>query len=129
MGNSGRLVDKALAQAAVSLKVPKDAVETALLVDERLRIGPSGGIYVVRGLSGMRHADRIVMVLQSIGKPAHFRTIKKELQDMFPETSNMSEHNVLSALGNREPELFRRVGRGTFGLAEWDCPSPLTQWT
>ena len=63
------------------------------------------------------------MVLRSIGKPAHVRTIKKELQDMFPATSHMSEHNVRSALGNGEPELFRRVGRGTFGLAEWGLPS------
>ena len=118
----GILVDKALAQVAASLNVPKDSVETALRVDERLRIGPSGGIYVVRGISGIRHADRIAMVLRSIGKPAHFRTIKKGLQDMFPATGNMSEHNVLSALGNREPELFRRVGRGTFGLAEWGLP-------
>ena len=119
---SGVPVNKAVAQVAVSLNVPKDLVETALRVDERLRIGPNGGIYVVRGLSGIRYADRIVMVLRSIGKPAHFRTIKKELQDMFPETSIASEHNVLSALGNKEPELFRRVGRGTFGLAEWGLP-------
>ena len=118
----GILADRALAQVAVSLNVPKDSVETALRVDERLRIGPSGGIYVVRGRSGIRHADRIVIVLRSIAKPAHFKTIRKRLQDMYPETSDMSERHVHAVLGNGEPEVFRRVGLGTFGLAAWGLP-------
>ena len=125
----GVLVNKALAQVAVSLNLPKDSVETALRVDERLRIGPSGGIYVARGLSGLRHADRIVMVLRSIGKPAHFRTIKKELQDLFPETSVASEHNVSVHSGIGSLSYSGESAEARLDWRSGDCLSRLTQWT
>ncbi|MEI8131490.1 MAG: sigma factor-like helix-turn-helix DNA-binding protein [Leptolinea sp.] len=58
---------------------------------------------------------RVLATLRKIGSPAHFSEIAALYNELYPDRP-LSEHNVHAKLGRNE---FVRVGRGTYGLAEW----------
>ena len=60
--------------------------------------------------------------LRRLGKPAHFSEIARQVNSQLDSSHDMAERAVHAALGANEPRVFRRVGLGTFGLAEWGLP-------
>ena len=65
----------------------------------------------------------LVASLRQLGTPAHFSEVTKWVNLLLHRDCRMSERAVHAMLGNHEPEIFRRVGLGTFGLAEWGLPA------
>ena len=61
--------------------------------------------------------------LRQLGKPAHFTDITRRVNSNLGADEVMTERAVHATLGAREPRIFRRVGIGTFGLAEWGLPA------
>ena len=60
--------------------------------------------------------------LRRLGKPAHFTEIARQVNRQLDSGHSMTERAVHATLGTHEPRVFRRVGLGTFGLAEWGLP-------
>ena len=60
--------------------------------------------------------------LRRLGQPAHFSEIAAQVNSQLDAGHGMTERAVHAALAAKEPRVFRRVGLGTFGLAEWGLP-------
>jgi hypothetical protein len=60
----------------------------------------------------------MVIVLREHGKPLHYSEIAERVNQRLPEDQQTTAHNIHAHIG-RLPEIFVRVGRGLFGLAEW----------
>ena len=65
----------------------------------------------------------VVASLRQIGTPAHFMEVTRQVNNLLAPNDRMTERAVHGILGNHEPVVFRRVGLGTFGLAEWGLPA------
>lgn len=65
----------------------------------------------------------VVASVRQIGTSAHFMEITRRVNDKLTPDNRMTERAVHAILGNYEPTVFRRVGLGTFGLAEWGLPA------
>ena len=65
----------------------------------------------------------VLSSLRRIGRPAHFSEVAREVNGQLTSKQRMTERAVHAVLGNKEPRVFRRVGLGTFGLAEWGLPA------
>jgi len=59
-----------------------------------------------------------LIVLRESGVPLHFTAMAEEINKRFPER-NFRPNHVLNSLCT---PIFRWVGRGTYGLAEWGLP-------
>lgn len=60
----------------------------------------------------------MIIVLRKHGKPLHFTEIAERVNQRLPQDKQTGVHNMHNQLG-RLPNIFVRVGRGLFGLAEW----------
>jgi len=91
-----------------------------------LRTDPE--ITLVDGTPALMHGGyspmvlRIIEALRKIGEPAHYSAISRLVNMGLPRGQWMSAHNVHAIL-LRMSEVFSRVGRGLFGLAEWGLPN------
>lgn len=65
----------------------------------------------------------VLYSLRGIGRPAHYSEVAREVNGQLTSKDRMTERAVHAVLGNHEPAVFRRVGSGTFGLAEWGLPA------
>ncbi|MYC08004.1 MAG: hypothetical protein F4X57_12675 [Chloroflexi bacterium] len=61
----------------------------------------------------------VVASLRQIGSPTHFTDITQHVNKRLSAGDWTTERAVHGILSNHEPAVFRRVGPGTFGLAEW----------
>lgn len=94
------------------------AVSAALTVD-MATIEREGYVWLVD--SPRWHV--VAASVRQIGTPTHFTEITHRVNDNLTSDSRMTERAVHAILGNHEPAVFRRVGLGTFGLAEWGLPA------
>lgn len=62
--------------------------------------------------------DDIIMALRQIGHPAHYTEIAELVNNLLPEDMQAEFHNIHAQM-QRYPDIFVRVGQGTYGLAEW----------
>ena len=93
-------------------------VSTALAVD--------AATTEIQGYVWLVDAPRWHIVLASLrqlGTPAHFTEIARHVNELLGPNDQTTERAVHGILGNHEPAVFRRVGLGTFGLAEWGLPA------
>ena len=65
----------------------------------------------------------VLASVRQLALPSHFSNIAEQVNLLLPEGDGMSQHAVHAMLGHHEPKIFRRVGLGTFGLAEWGLPA------
>lgn len=65
--------------------------------------------------------DRVVAALRSIGEPAHTSLITSMMNRSQAEEDRVSKRIVHACLTSYR-DTFVRVGRGVYGLAEWDLP-------
>ena len=65
----------------------------------------------------------VLEAMRQLGKPAHFTEVAKLVNSLLPSNGQMTQRAVHAMLGNHEPKIFRRVGLGTFGLAELGLPA------
>jgi RNA polymerase sigma factor (sigma-70 family) len=72
---------------------------------------------------GLNRRDRrlsaIIRVLQEAGEPLHCARIAERIGSLLPGSLGLTKRNV-EAWVNRYNQHFKWVGRGTYGLAEWD---------
>jgi hypothetical protein len=87
---------------------PDEPVRATLPIDEPP--GPS---------DQLDNALLIVESLKEAAKPSHLTAIATIIREAGSDLSASEIHTML----NNDPDLFRRVGRGTYGLASWGLPS------
>ena len=93
-------------------------ISTALAIDAALA--------EIQGYVWLVDAPRwhiVLACLRQLGRPAHFSEITKQVNQLLAPDDQTTERAVHGILGNHEPAVFRRVGLGTFGLAEWGLPA------
>ena len=96
----------------------RERISTAIAVDTALA--------EIQGVVWLVDAPRWHVVLASLrqlGSPAHFTEIARQANELLGPCDQTTERAVHGILGNHEPAVFRRVGLGTFGLAEWGLPA------
>lgn len=62
--------------------------------------------------------DDIIMALRRIGHPMHYSEITEMANKLLPPDMQTGPHNIHAQM-QRYPDIFVRVGQGTYGLAEW----------
>jgi DNA-directed RNA polymerase alpha subunit len=62
--------------------------------------------------------DEVILALRQIGQPAHYSEITEAVNKFLPEDMQTESHNIHAQM-QRNPDIFVRVGQGTYGLAEW----------
>ena len=62
--------------------------------------------------------DDIIMAMRQISHPAHYTEITELVNKLLPEDMQAEPHNIHAQM-QRYPDIFVRVGQGTYGLAEW----------
>ncbi len=67
--------------------------------------------------------ERIYVALRHIGKPAHYSTIWKVHNSLFPRNPN-TEHNIHSALLRGQHGIVWIGAKGMFALTEWGFTKP-----
>ena len=98
---------------------PTGFVEACLRADPNIEISDDG-LCTLASSSSMR-LGKVILAMRRIGCPVHFTDIAKAVNELLPldkQLSTQYTYNILS-----EHDLFVRVGRGIFGLAEWGLPS------
>ena len=113
---------EAVAEVTNRLDLPEKFIHRILLIEQSLTIGTDEGVYIVRPKAGIRRSDRLVVALREIGRPVHVSAILKKLKELFPGENAMTPHHIGAALLDDVPNVFRRVGTGTYGLSEWGLP-------
>ena len=93
-------------------------VEAAVRTDRDVRV-TGGYIWLID--SPKWHY--VLASVRQLGRSAHFSEITNRVNMLLPKDCRMSKRAVHAMLGNHEPRVFRRVGLGTFGLAEWGLPA------
>jgi hypothetical protein len=73
-----------------------------------------------RGMCGLarwanRRVNKIVLVLQQIGRPAHYSVIAEQTNALMPQEHRTSVHNIQSHL-DRWSDIFVNLGRGRYWL-------------
>ena len=109
-------VDRLLHALAAELKSSKAFTELSLSLCDEIFIDPEGVVLPHDPLKW----HKVAYSLHKIGAPAHFSEIARELRESFPNDEYLSDHSVHAKLDIQEPRVFRRVARGTYGLAEWN---------
>lgn len=68
-------------------------------------------------------SKRVYLALRSIGKPAHYSTVTKEYNRLFPNAQS-SEHNIHAILTREQNGIVWIGVRGTFALKKWGYCRP-----
>jgi len=98
---------------------PAGFVEACLRADPNIEISADGLCALVSW--GSTRLDEIVLAMRRMGHPAHFTEIAKAANELLPPDKQLSPQYTYNILLSND--LFVRVGRGIFGLAEWGLPS------
>ena len=115
---TGPLERDRLVEELASEGTDRTTIFTALAVDT--------AISEIQGYVWLVDAPRwhtVVASLRQLGISSHFTEIARHVDELLGAGSQTTEHAVRAILGNYEPAIFRRVGLGTFGLAEWGLPA------
>ncbi|HID61519.1 MAG TPA: hypothetical protein EYP49_02055, partial [Anaerolineae bacterium] len=100
-------------------KWPTEFVEACLRADPNIEISNDGLCALVSW--GSTRLDEIVLAMRQMGHPAHFTEIARAANELLPPDKQLSPQYAYNILLSND--LFVRVGRGIFGLAEWGLPS------
>ena len=65
----------------------------------------------------------VAAALRKLHKTTHFTVIAKSANELLGHGDHITVRAVHAMLGNPKSAIFRRVGLGSFGLAEWGLPS------
>jgi len=101
---------------AIGLHIPQDFLSACLNAHPDIVLNDEGNYGLKQWLS--KRLDDIIIVLRQHGKPMHFTEIAEHVNRRLPASQQTKAHNIHAHIG-RLPNLFVRVGRGLFGLAEW----------
>ena len=112
---SGLLMER----VASELGLPERVVNRAISSTEQVRVDTNG----IAKLQNLLQWQKLAYVLRRLGSPTHFTGIATAVRDQFSDQGHFSDHSVYVLLGNHEPEIFRRVAPGTYGLADWRLPA------
>jgi hypothetical protein len=94
------------------------------LLDQLLGVGPSP---LSNGRSDL--IDAAADVLRSAGGPLHISVLRRRLQDAGVSIPGKGlDANVIVHL-RRRPDVFRRVGRGTYALVETGMTTEASTWS
>ena len=72
---------------------------------------------------GLTKVQRARIVLEMIGRPAHYSEISELYNDLFPDDMS-TEHSIHAVLLRGEPEIVWVGKRGTYALHEWGYDRP-----
>lgn len=106
--------------AEVVRQFPSFSLAARARANPRTHVLPDGAI-VLKEWSRTK-VDNAVRALRSLGSPTHYRKIAERMtSDASGETPTTEEtvHNLLLS-----EAMFVGMGRGVFGLAEWQAPGP-----
>ena len=111
--------DLLMERVASELGLPQRVVNRAISSADQVRLDTNG----IAMPQNLLQWHRVAYVLRRLGSPTHFTAIAAGIRDQFLDRGHVSDHSVHVILSDREPEIFRRVARGTYGLAEWGLPA------
>jgi hypothetical protein len=98
--------------------VPTETTKASLRTYQSIEQGQDGLMIRTGGAKHLTVPAMALIVLRETGVPLHFTAMTEEVNKRFPER-NVSPNHVLNSL---DTPIFRWVGRGTYGLAEWGLP-------
>lgn len=108
------LVEIVSAESGVPIEMTNASLRTYELIQK-----DSDGLMIRAGKTKHLTIPAIALiVLKESGVPLHFTAITERINKRFPERYAKPNH-VLNSLCS---PIFRWVGRGTYGLAEWGLP-------
>ncbi len=74
-------------------------------------------------MSHQKKSEKVIVVLQKIGKPSHFSEVAKVYREMFPD-EQITDHSIHALLGREEHGIVWIGMRGTYALSEWGYERP-----
>ena len=115
-------IDELAVSVARRLELSEEMVRASLRVDPRIIVREDQTVQQRTSGRRLHHRDRIYAALGDIGRPAHFRTIARRIRETFGDAGPVSDESIENTLVAGVPTDFRRVGLGTYGLADWGLP-------
>ena len=104
---------------AAELGLPERVVNRAISSTDQVRVDTNG----IATLRNLFQWQKIAYVLRKLDSPTHFTGIASAVRDQFSDQGHVFDHSVQAILWDHEPEIFRRVAPGTYGLADWRLPA------
>ena len=108
---SGLLMER----VAAELGLPEGIVNRAIASTDQVRLDTNG----IASPQTLHQWQKIAYVLRRLNRPTHFTGIASAVRSQFSDRGHVTDHAVHAILGHHEPTIFRRVGPGTYGLADW----------
>ena len=102
-------------RVAAELGLPEGVVNRAIASTDQVRLDTNG----IATPQTLHQWQKIAYVLRRLDRPTHFTGIATAVRSQFSDRGHVTDHAVHAVLGHHEPTIFRRVGPGTYGLADW----------
>jgi hypothetical protein len=116
LNNSGPLPSGLLMErVAAELGLPEGVVNRAIASTDQVRLDTNG----IATPQNLHQWQKVAYVLRRLNRPTHFTGIATAVRSQFSDRGHVTDHAVHAILGHHEPTIFRRVGPGTYGLADW----------
>ena len=112
--------DRLMESIASELGLPQRVVNRAISSTDQVRLDTNG----IATPQNLHQWQKVAYVLRRLDSPTHFTGIAAAVRNQFSDRGHVSDHSVHVILSEREPEIFRRVAPGTYGLADWRLPAP-----
>ena len=112
---SGLLMER----VASELGLPEGVVNRAISSTDQVRLDTNG----IATPQNLHQWQKVAYVLRRLNRPTHFTGIATAVRRQFSDRGHVTDHSVHAILGHHEPAIFRRVGPGTYGLADWRLPA------
>lgn len=103
----------------MSVELPDSLVESSIRNNKGLRIDKGNQVHLLEwnSFTPQNRVNYVVNVLESLGRPAHYREIALRVNERLPKEAQYSIKSIQVVLGSSD--LFVRVGVGTYALATW----------